>query len=800
MTFALTAALFPLGLPLSHEAKAASIKTAKRSGKWSERSTWGGALPKEGERVRIPGGKNVVLNTDPPRLGGLTVDGTLRFARKKVSLKSDWIMVHGKFRIGTKKKPFKQRAVVTLTGTNKNVDIMGMGNKVLGVMGGRLEVFGRPVRGWSKLASTAPSGTSTIQVAGKVPWRRGDRIVIASSSYSNRQHEERVIVAKDGSRLELDRPLEYEHWGRLQSYGGKTLDERAEVGLLTRNVVIRGDEASADDGFGAHMMVHHGSVARLDGVEMTNVGQKKRLRRYPVHFHMGGDGSASYIKRSSIHHSFNRCVVVHGTNRVTVANNVCYDHVGHGYFLEDGAERRNRFIGNLGLGTRKIDDGLLPSDRKAATFWITNPDNVFRNNSAAGSDHFGFWYALPAKPTGLSSHVNLYPRRTPLREFTGNIAHSNGQSGLHIDHGPRPDGNTETTWYEPVSNPADPGSTPVPAVFRNLTAYMNRGHGIWSRGEDHVFTGSRLGDNRSAATFASEESFLRNSLVVGESANKGTRESWEANGPNGHAIPQPWDASRAIIGFEFYDGLVGTSDTVFAGFETNSLRGAGALGYQAPNAFGIHPKNYAEGARFIDANPVYFTPTTAGMDGDASKVFVDRDGSVTGTPGATVVADNPFLLNNTCTFRAAWKAHVCVSDYVSLMVGTRSGASSAIKPVVLTKSNGAAQSLHGCCNDSKDAWTTAAPARTYDVAFNGGTPDKFRFVMWRGKGRWIEVRVPVPTAPQVTKWGSALKSVQGPTALSSSAGSAYYYDSGSGQLHIKISGAGSDWEEIKVDL
>ena len=44
--------------------------------------------------------------------------------------------------------------------------------------------------------------------------------------------------------LELDKALAYDHYGRLQYFGkkteayplGKTLDERAEVGLLSRNV------------------------------------------------------------------------------------------------------------------------------------------------------------------------------------------------------------------------------------------------------------------------------------------------------------------------------------------------------------------------------------------------------------------------------------------------------------------------------------------------------------------------------------------------------------------------------------
>ena len=31
---------------------------------------------------------------------------------------------------------------------------------------------------------------------------------------------------------------------------------------------------------------------------------------------------------------------------------MCYDHLGHGYFMEDSAEQENIIRGNMGLGTR----------------------------------------------------------------------------------------------------------------------------------------------------------------------------------------------------------------------------------------------------------------------------------------------------------------------------------------------------------------------------------------------------------------------------------------------------------------
>jgi len=100
--------------------------------------------------------------------------------------------------------------------------------------------------------------------------------------------------------------------------------------------------------------------------------------------------------------------------------------------LEDGAEHGNEFVHNLGIQTkchtskacvptpprrsrreRKFDDRqavrangqaskdvLLPSDNTVATYWITNPDNTFRDNVAAGSDSNGFLDVIAGAPAG----------------------------------------------------------------------------------------------------------------------------------------------------------------------------------------------------------------------------------------------------------------------------------------------------------------------------------------------------------------------------------------------------------------
>ncbi len=784
-----------LALSLPSAGLAATARVAKASGAWSDPATWGGPVPERGDKVEIPQGISVSLDTSTPSLGGVQVDGTLSFAPRDLDLTAAWIMVHGTLEVGTADQPFQHRAAITLTGSGKE-NVMDMGTRFLGVMGGNLELHGRKIKGWTRLARTAEGGSRSIELLRPMPWRPGDRIVIASSSYWSTHDEERTITNVSGSTVELNEPLRRRHWGELQTFDGRTVDERAEVGLLTRNVVIRGADDSDDEGFGGHVMIMEGGEARIEGVEFDRMGQRLLLRRYPVHFHMEGRAETSYLKRSSIHHSFNRCMTIHGTHGLQIKNNVCFDHAGHGIFFEDGVETDNKLIGNLVLGTRSVEDGLLPTDERAASFWITNPDNIIRNNVAAGSEGTGFWYALPEHPTGLSENDGVWPRRTPLAEFKGNVAHSNGNVGLNVDDGPDENGNTTSTYYRPLEDPSDEESDTVPVYFDNFTSYFNRDRGIWLRGENHFVRNAVLADNRAGATFASSESWLVDSLVVGETANPGTVEDWEDTGPNGRALPFFWEPETPIIGYEFYDGRVGTKDTTFVNFRHNSLRRSGALGYLAPNAFSISPQNSASGVRLVDANPVYLADPEAGMDGDQAKVFIDTDGSVTGTAGRAVVVNNPFLLTDDCKYQTQWNAHVCPTEYVSLMVGANN--SNAIKPVKLKRSDGVEQRLMGCCDDSDDAWTSAFPDQTYRVAYNGGTPRNGRFVLYGGRGRWVQLTIPVDSAYKVTRWGRALRDVDGLDLLRSTDDSAYYFDQGSGLLHVKIFGHG-DWEEVRIE-
>ena len=202
-----------------------------------------------------------MLDESPPGLKSLQIDGTLVFEDKDLDLEADWIIVHGKLRIGTEEMPFENRATITLTGDDSTENVMSMGTKVLGVMGGTLDLHGESRPGWPRLNATAEKGSNELTLEDASGLRAGDEIVLASTDYDQSQDEDFTITAVSGNTVTLDHPLERQHWGETQTFDGGTVDERAEVALLSRNVTVEGEEASSASGSGGQIMLIFGQNA-----------------------------------------------------------------------------------------------------------------------------------------------------------------------------------------------------------------------------------------------------------------------------------------------------------------------------------------------------------------------------------------------------------------------------------------------------------------------------------------------------------------------------------------------------------
>lgn len=406
---------------------------------WNDPSTWpSGSVPGAGEDVVLPPGR--VLVTTSLLLGTVSIPiGSELIVGEDVvngiEIDADGIVVSGILTIGSETCKIDSSVAITLHGS-RPVDAVtnppGPAVKGLDVTG-TLHLHGkRYFQTWSRLAHTADVGESVVVLQQPVNWEIGQQVVVVTSSMKDsrefHQNEVRTITgvhpnppAAVGAILYLDEPLVYRHIANA--------NYQVEVGLLSRSIKVQGavddsepidldplDCSNAIDwhfqkripcpykeitGYGGHIMVRGGGRGYVEGVELFRMGQTNVLGRYPMHFHLLGDCPDCYFRNSAVHHSFYRCISIHGTNSTTVTENVAFDVTGYCYYLEDGIEEMNTISFNLAAHVKMIgdipwgsgqgavnfdqsDQLTLPADVAASGFYITNLHNHLVGNAASG--------------------------------------------------------------------------------------------------------------------------------------------------------------------------------------------------------------------------------------------------------------------------------------------------------------------------------------------------------------------------------------------------------------------------------
>ncbi|MCC6868970.1 MAG: hypothetical protein IT522_09115 [Burkholderiales bacterium] len=298
-------------------------------------------------------------------------------------------------------------------------------------------------------------GQSVLYLAADVSasWKIGDWIVVATTSFSPYETEfvkiagiDKVASARASgglTKITLDAttPLLHYHYGSKdpgwpgrdnatagadRNYG---VDERAEVGLISRNVKLTAkvtpwNKATADENkdyaWGGELKVCAGAKkVEVEGVEIERFG-KETLGSYPIHLHMLGDHAGSTLKfnSNSIHHSYNHCIAVHMTNDVTLSNNVCARAIGHLFYEEVPAgydhmtgsvifDTGIKYHDNLGLGAMVQSFGITPpagSDGIFKGFW----DGDYLSRLDDG--YYGL-YILNTDDKSLAVHGQCFARQ-----------------------------------------------------------------------------------------------------------------------------------------------------------------------------------------------------------------------------------------------------------------------------------------------------------------------------------------------------------------------------------------------------
>jgi len=529
---------------------------------WTDLETWGGEYaPQDGESIVIPKGQMLIVDIDnTPQLYAIIVQGSLVFIphsdpnhHRTIDASYIFIDKGGVFECGTETARYTSKLTITMHGTRQDIQIPTYGNKGIFVRHALFDMHGAfRNTTWTELDTTLAIGGNTITTVGLVDWVVGEKIAIASTDFSLEHTEEFTITAIDNtgakSIITLDRPAEHKHFAEAKNYTGsnginpdktKELIMRAEVGLLTRNILYKGaDDDSVESQYGAHIMFHSPGddtlTGRISYVELTQAGQAFQLGRYPIHFHMIGTVHGSYIKGNAIHHTYNRACTIHGVHYLTIEDNFAFQTMGHTYFIEDAVETNNNLHRNLAMKTMR-SWSLLNTDQTPASFWITHPTNNFVDNHAAGSAKYGFWFDLQTHSTGPSTDTSICPQFEKLGEFTGNVAHSNGKYGLRIFHRftpvEDPCAGLNSGAHLNREQPTGTGTTPQITYFRDFTSYKNNRTGLIAeefgalkfqdiKVADNLFSGIEFGITAAGPWLTDSDTYqLEDALIVGASNN-----------------------------------------------------------------------------------------------------------------------------------------------------------------------------------------------------------------------------------------------------------------------------------------
>jgi hypothetical protein len=449
----------------------ALIRSAQ-DGPWSAPATWeGGKVPAAGARVQVRPGHTVTydLKSDVV-IRSIHVAGTLRFPRDQDTRLDVGLIkiqpgddpsedgfdceVHATeppagqprpaLEVGTPDQPIDagHTALIRLAYVN-GLDRQSC--PAIVCCGGRMDLHGAPLsRTWVKLGATARKGDAVVTLDEPVTgWKTGDRVFVTATNYQTYKKstttEEHTMQGMVGTRLILDRPLEVEHVGEGVY--------RGEVANLSRNVIV---ESSDPQGERGHTMYHRSSAGSIGYAEFRRLGKRGVLGRYSLHYHLCGDTMrGSSVIGASIWDSGNRWLTIHGTNYLVVRDNVGYQSVGHGFFLEDGTEVYNVLDRNLAVGARRgrpLPKQALPFDaNNGAGFWWSNSLNTFTRNVAADNGEYGFRFEATAsrsfplvlpvqQPDGSKKPVDI--RTLPFVRFEDNETHSNsGHYGVNLGEG-----------------------------------------------------------------------------------------------------------------------------------------------------------------------------------------------------------------------------------------------------------------------------------------------------------------------------------------------------------------------------
>lgn len=229
--------------------------------KFSDYRTWGVSMPPvDNDLIYVPFGTTLYVDQNTPILEGIAVEGgTLVFADgMNLVVQAGFITMNGgTFIAGTEQHPHMSKLEFILYGGYYGKQQPMFGNKGIGCLDCKFSMYGEPrTPTWTNISTAISPGNTQFDVTDAVDWRVGEEIVVAPTGFDPSQAERRTISAISGKAITVDKAFTFSHASVIENHGGFLLDMRAEVGLLTRNIKMRGESAtSVAKMYGSHLLL-----------------------------------------------------------------------------------------------------------------------------------------------------------------------------------------------------------------------------------------------------------------------------------------------------------------------------------------------------------------------------------------------------------------------------------------------------------------------------------------------------------------------------------------------------------------
>jgi hypothetical protein len=221
---------------------------------WSDATNWPNeTLPAEGDTVDIQPGWDMIYDLEgtSPNFDFINVNGILTFSDEHdTHMRAKHIFVRmGELHIGAWNQTYEHNAKITLMGEKENKHIVftgaiEAGNKLIANVG-TLKMYGKPrTQTMTRLRESVTMGSTSILVEAGLDLVEGDHLAIAPTSYDPWATSDVYVASYDTvtGAIELTSGVEHYHWGAEDTMEEFGVDMRGEVMILTRNIVIEGED------------------------------------------------------------------------------------------------------------------------------------------------------------------------------------------------------------------------------------------------------------------------------------------------------------------------------------------------------------------------------------------------------------------------------------------------------------------------------------------------------------------------------------------------------------------------------